>query len=363
MGHESMRTLEIYIGRTLFTAYGVVLSILLSLFAFLTFVQQADAIVNDRYTVGDAAMYVALTLPQDALDLAPITALLGGLLGLGMLGRGNELVAMLTFGVPLRRLVWSVGRPAIVLAAGCALVSEFVAPPLHHLAEQNRVSAMAKNAVRVDGDGFWSRDGARVLHVGGMWKGQIPESVEVYEFDAQRRLGRYLYADRADPQHDHAWNLDDAREKTFAGESITYRRQTLVWNSFITPREFDDLRLSPQSLSSLSLYQYIRYLKEAHQPSAHFEIVFWQKALLPLSVWVMALLAVPFGFVLSRRNSFQQVTVGTAVGSLLFLLDRLTATTIPRYNPGFTAALPLIVMVGLAGYLFWRIARKGFAFQ
>ena len=358
-----MRILDRYIAVTLFRGYSVVLLILVSLFSFLALVHELGDVGDDNYRLVDATFYVALTLPQRVLDLAPITAVLGGLLGLGMLARGNELVAMLTSGVSLHRFAWSVGKPAIMLTAGCALFSQFVAPPVQQLAEKERNDTTASSTSTVKWNGFWSRDRQQILHVHSMWQGQIPYQVELYEFNPQGSLSRYLQAERADVLDAHHWKLMNVREKIFRGHAITHEsREKMIWRSFLGSQQMEALRLPAKSLSPLSLYQYVQYLKKTRQTSARIELIMWQKLFLPLSVGVMTLLAVPFGFTLLRSNHFgQPLLLGAGIGILLFLLNQiiLNLGLITGVSPPLITVFPLATITGLTGLLFWRVALKG----
>ena len=358
-----MRILDRYLAITLFRGYGIVLLILASLCSFLALVQELDEVGDNNYRLIDAAFHVALTLPQRILDLAPISVLVGGLLGLGMLARGNELLAMVTSGVSLHRLAWSVGKPAIVLTAGCALFSQYVAPPLQQLAEKQRIDTTVNSTSMVRENGFWSRDTHQILHARSMWKGQIPRQVELYEFDSEGRLNRYLQAERADVLDSHRWRLVNVRQKIFMGHAISrMNSEKMIWRSFLGKQQLEALQLSAKSLAPLSLYHYIRYLKGTRQTSARFELVFWQKVFLPLSVGVMALLAVPIGFTLLRGNRIGlQLMQGAVIGMLLFLLNQ----TIPNLgliagiSPPLITAIPLATITGLTAFLFWRVDRMG----
>jgi lipopolysaccharide export system permease protein len=358
-----MRILDRYIASTLFRGYSVVLLVLTSLFSFLAFVQELDEVGHHNYRLADAAVYVALTLPQRILDLAPVTVLLGGLLGLGTLARGNELLAVMTSGLSLSRFAWSVGKPAIILTAGCALLGQFIAPPLQQLAEEARMSTTATGITLLKENGLWSRDRYRVLHVRQMWKGQIPCQIELYEFDSEGRLSRYLHADRANALDAHHWELVNVQQKIFMDNAIIREsRKKMIWRSFIGTRQLEALRLPAQSLSPSSLYQYIRYLEETQQSTARFELILWHKLSMPLNVGVMALLAVPFGFALLRsRHIGRQLLPAAGIGVLFFLLNQIianiglmTGAAAPVIN-----LVPLAAVIALTGFLFRRVARTG----
>lgn len=358
-----MRILDRYIAKTLFRGFSVVLLVLTSLFSFLVFVRELDEVGNNNYRLLDAAFYVALTLPQRVLDLAPITVLLGGLLGLGRLARGNELVPMLTAGLSLRRFAWSVGKAAIILTICCALFSQFVAPPMQQLAKERRINSTVTGTSLVKKNGLWSRDGHQVLHVRHMWKGQIPYQVELYDFDSSGRLNRYLQAARADVLDENHWKLVNVRQKNFVDHTIIRTsHKKMIWRSFLGRRQLEELQLPANSLSPLSLYEYIRYLKETRQSTKQFELLLWRKLFMPLNVGAMTMLAIPFVFIRLRRNLIgSPLALGTGIGMLLFVLNQILPTI--ASNTSFSAplisALPLVAIAIVTGTLFWWVSRKG----
>ena len=83
---------------------------------------------------------------------------------------------------------------------------------------------------------------------------------------------------------------------------------------------------------------------------------------MPLNVGVMALLAVPFGLTLMRRNHIgQQLLLGAGIGMLLFMFNQIMSNLgmITGFSPPLINAFPLATIAGLTGALFWRVARKG----
>ncbi len=49
--------------------------------------------------------------------------------------------------------------------------------------------------------------------------------------------------------------------------------------------------VKPEELALTGVYDYVSYLKESKQDSARYELAFWRKALQPISIAVMMLLA------------------------------------------------------------------------
>ena len=356
-----MRILDRYITLTLLKGFAIVLAVLLTMFSFLAFVQELEDVGDGNYRIVDAFEYTALNLPERILELAPVTVLLGGLVGLGALAKGSELVAIRAAGVSMRRIAWSVGKLALMLIVALGLLAEFGAPPLQQLAEKKRSAATNATEDVIRGKGFWARDGHEILRIRVMEHGRIPAVVELYDFGDDGRLRTYFYADRADVRESPEWQLENVHQKIFTDDMvINAHRANMRWHSFLKQDQLEDLQLPAKSLSPSDLYQYVRYLKATGQKSNRFELTFWQKVALPLSAGAMVILAVPFGFGSLRTPNFgKQLALGAGVGILFFLLNQIVANLGLLFNisPPLVALTPVAVVLGFALLLLRKVGK------
>jgi lipopolysaccharide export system permease protein len=357
-----MRILDRYVAHALLKGYAIILLILLSMFSILALVQELEDVGDGNYQIYDAIIYVGLTLPQRLLDLAPVTVLLGGLLALGLLRRGSELIAMQISGVSVYRFGWSVAKLNMILVVILVLCNQFVIPPLSQLAEKQRIVMTKGNGHLLKGKGYWARDKQQIIHFKGMWQGQVPSRIELYKFDNTGRLITYINADRAHITGLDDWQLINVNEKNIKDNSIkntTY--PVITWKSFLKTNQLAALQLPISSLSPTGLYQYTRHLQETGQKYEHIQLIFWQKVLSPLGVVVMALVAVPFA--LGSGNNLAaggQLVLGTIVGVLFFLLGQIISGLgqLVGLSPLLIAIFPLAVIAMFAVYLYIRVVRR-----
>jgi len=99
-----MTLIDRYILRTVLGMTGLVVSVLLVLAALFTFIGEQGDVGQGRYTELSALTYAALNLPQQTWELLPIAALIGSLLGLGVLARGSELTVLRSSGVSAKTI-------------------------------------------------------------------------------------------------------------------------------------------------------------------------------------------------------------------------------------------------------------------
>ena len=110
-----MKILDRYIGRAVAGGILTVMSVLLALYTFFTFLNEAERVGEGNYTVLEAFRYVIFTLPRHVYELFPVTSLLGTMLGLGTLSAGSEITVIRAAGVSLARIGLAVMRVGVVI--------------------------------------------------------------------------------------------------------------------------------------------------------------------------------------------------------------------------------------------------------
>ncbi len=322
-----MKTLDRYIGVSVTKGYLIVLAVLLPIFSFLLFVNELEDVGKGTYDALGGLVYVLLTAPGRILDLTPVAALLGGVVALGGLAAGSELMAVRAAGVSVMRIGGAVMKAGLVLMLMVVILAQFVVPPLNQHAEERRSLAVTGAGTFLKDKGFWSRDGLRYINVQHVLHGRVPVGVEIYEFDQQGRLRSFVHAQRAKIENPHRWKLIDVERKLLDGPTI--RSQHLPeadWEPFLSKTQVRVLELPPTTLSPLDIYQYARHLRETGQAAEHMELRFWQQATLPLATGAMTLLSLPFVFGGLRSASFgKRLALGSVLGVGFYLVNQIVA--------------------------------------
>jgi lipopolysaccharide export system permease protein len=357
---KRLRTLDRYLALALARSYLLALGALLAVFTIFGFVEELEDLGKGRYRLADAALFILLTTPRRAIDVAPVTALLASLTALGGLASGRELVAMQAAGVSPLRIGWSALRPGLVFVVVVVALGQFVAPPLDRVAHVKRAQALSATVAIQSEHGFWSRAGHRFLRVRDIRAGGILGGVEIYEFGDGGRLRRFTHAQWADIRTGREWRLTDVVQKDFEPGGGIERRQlpVLAWESFLDAEQVDLLALQPSILSLSDLYQYVRYLRASGQDSASYELALWQKASMPLAVGAMILLSVPFVLgVMRMASTGQRMMVGSLVGVGFHLVSQVTARLglLLNLSPAVTALAPALVVLAVTVWRFRRI--------
>jgi lipopolysaccharide export system permease protein len=282
-----------------------------------------------------------------------VTALLGAVLGLGVLANHNELVAMRAAGASPWRLARALAGMATALIALAVLLQGAIVPPVERQAQSFRSKQLAQTAL--GGNEFWSRHERRFIRVGGVDYGRIPRGIEIYELDRQGRLERLVAADRADVISAREWLLHDVEERLLDGTTVRHRALArLTWESFLTPEQLSTLIAPAHALSALDLHRYIEEMRGSGVDTRAYQSMMWRQLSLPVSLFAMTLLGLPLvlGSVRARSAGWRTL-VGGGLGVGFYLFEQITGhlAQILELPPAPTALAPatVVLLAALAG--------------
>jgi lipopolysaccharide export system permease protein len=356
-----MKILDRYIRKHLVEAFVVVLLVLVSIFSFLDFVEELDDIALGNYGAFDAILFIIMTVPERALWLVPVSALLGSLIGLSMLDHHNELAVIRAAGVSARRISWSVLKTTGLLLVVVIVFAQFISPALGKRAWRVRALAIAGDVVlrKDSGTSFWFRDGQRFISIRDMVYGRIPTEIEIYEFNEQGELAMFTEAREAQSDSHGAWLLKDVVRKRFDGFEIELERlPTLRWRGFLSPDQGAVIELDAESLAPSDLYYYARDLRARGQNADRYELTLWRKLNVPFTTLAMVLIAIPFVFGPHGRGGIGgRVLLGAGIGILFYMIDQVLAQValLAKFSPALTATAPAAVLFLVALIMLRRV--------
>ena len=354
-----MKIIERYIALHTLGGVLVVLSLFTIVFSFMELLIQINDVGKGNYQLWDAFVFVAATLPKRIVDLLPVCILLGGIIALGVLADRHELIAMQSSGISAQRISWSALSAGAIIVLAAFLIAEFVAPPLDQFARVRRSQAIYGKGIMLTRGGFWIRHGNAFIHVGRTLSNTSAADVDIYEYDDQGRLQRFVHAREAGIQENNQWLLKDIEQKSFSEQGI---RDNYIQNqqldAFLSVDQVSILELPPQSLSLSELYDYVRGLRQRGQNADHYVLSLWQKISLPFTNLVMMLVALTFIFGHSRAiTAGRRIMLATTVGVGLYLANQIIGHLGLLFNlhPVFTTAGPVFIIFGISLWLLRRL--------
>ncbi len=353
-----MTILDRYIARSMVSSTLLVFAVLTALFTFIKFVDALGDMGRANFGLYQAVRYVVLSLPRQAHEIFPMTALLGTTLGLASLAVDSELVAMRAAGVSLARLVGSVVKVGIVYMLLAAIVGEFIAPVTEDMAERGRATALQTSVRQQKDSGLWVRDGQMFIHLGEVLPDLSVLRVNIYHFDAAKQLRLQTSAKKGQYQN-MGWRLEDVRQSRLEAGHVRVRQLKFdEWDTVLTPDMLAVFAVKPEGLSAWRLYRYIQHLDLNKQDTGRYNLAFWNKLMAPVAVVVMMVLAVPFVFSQMRSSGVgARLMMGIMLGLTFYVLSRGFGSFGLLFGlpPVVGAVLPILLFLALAGVMLRRV--------
>ena len=355
----TVKIYERYVAVHVVAATLLSLLVLLSLFLFGTLVDDLGRVGHGDYTLAHSLQYVALTAPRLAFSLFPVAAVVGSLLGLGLLAANSELIVLRAAGVSVAEIVVAVLKAGALLVVAALLLGELVAPFTERVAERRRADALAGGAAEArGGPGFWMRDGTSFVNVRRARTGERLGDVFIYEFDSTRRLRVATHAREARFVDDE-WQLSEVAQTRFDGDRSggrTLRRAR--WDAGFTPELVELAAVRPENLTAFGLFRYIRHLRGHGVRTEPLDFVLWTRLAYPLATGVMVFLAVPM--VLGRPRGIglgARMVAGAFLGVAFHVIDQTTGhmSLIYGLSPMFAALAPTALFLGAGVWMLRRI--------
>ncbi len=353
-----MKILDRYIFRTVTAATLVALLVLLLLEFFLSLMMELKSVGKGSYGIMAALRYLLWLQPQYVYELFPMALLVGGLLGMGALAGGSELIVMRAAGLSLTRLTRSALQAGLLLSLAVLALGEFVAPALERSARDQRAAARAEGLEIRGGRGFWARDGDTFIHVRAVLPGVRLEGIRSFKIGPTAHLETVTVAQNARYVDGH-WLLEELSRSQFTTDRVqTEHLADLLIPSALNPQILDVLAAKPSDLSIRDLRLYVAYLEGNGLDAQDYRLALWRKLLAPLAYVAMLVIAMPFVFGPQRSTGVgQRLLIGLLLGLGFFLSNYLLGNVVLLYGlpPLLGATLPTLLFLGAGFYALHRL--------
>ncbi|QNM95913.1 LPS export ABC transporter permease LptG [Chitinimonas koreensis] len=358
-----MKTLSRYLINEVVRTCFLVLLALLGLFLFFDLIGELGDVGRGGYTFGKLLAYVGLLAPGHAYELMPIAVLIGGMISLAMLNQYSELTVMRVGGLSVSRILAILTIAGLFFALVTLAAGEYLAPRAERAATQLRLAAKGQLVSQDYRSGFWLKDDGSFVNVREVLPDQTLRNINIYEFDANRRMTLYGRAERGVWEGDkQAWRLTDIVATHIKPDSIQIeRRPEYIWRSVLTPDTLSVLLIAPEQMSVFTLIDYIDHLHRNQQKTSRYEIALWTKLVYPFACLAMLVIALPFAQTQRRAGGVGvKLFVGIMLGLLFYFVNKLVGHLGLLYDwpPLLAAAMPSGLFLTLAVFLLWRQERR-----
>ena len=342
-----LRILDRYLAGAVIGGTLLTLAVLLPLLAFFILADEMDAVGTNNYDLGEAMLFVAMTLPRYVYQLFPIATLIGALVGLGTLAGRSELVAMRAAGVAISRIVLGAMLGGLVLAAVAVALGEGLAPPAEQRALAMRELAQTGDVMQVTVHGLWARDGDTFVNIRQIEPGALLRDIYIYQVDGTE-LRTATHAREA-TYRDGSWVLQGIKRSHITRDGVEVERiDEAGWNSLLDPKLLRVIVVEPHVLPIWGLHRYVRYLKQSRQDAGPYEVVYWGKIVHPFLILSMIFVSIPVLLGSARSTGLgAKIFAGIVIGIAFYLISRTFSYLSLLYglDPAVAAAAPPLIFV------------------
>ncbi len=362
---SKMHKLNRYIGGTVLMATLGSLIFIVFIFFISLMIGEVQSL-KGNYTLNKAVAYVLWQVPNMVYENLTFAAFLGCIIGLGIHADANELVVIRAAGVSMKKLIWAVMRPVLLLMFVGVLVGEYVAPVTLQLSEGVKASAKSDVGVLKSGSGFWYIEDNTFYHFNGLNKKLY--GVTQYQLDQKGMTLKSTGFAESATYIENKWQLEEGKKSFFLnlvnddGEKVrtvlqdNYSRQN--WNTELTPKALNDLVLPTEALSIQNLYRYAKSRDQQGLESQPFWLSFWQKISQPFVMISLALVGVSFIFGSLRESTMgYRLTIALLTGIIFNIGQNFLAASSLVFN--FSPLLAVVVPIGVCCLTgIWMLQRR-----
>ena len=355
-----MKIRDRYINKTLRNYTLVVLLIWLSIYSFFNFLGELNSIGQFDYTVLEAFKYIILQMPEVAYKQASPIILLGCVLGMGYLSTTNQLVVLQVSGNSVLKLTALTVRTALIFVFMIIVFGEYIAPIASEEAEKGRAKALGQSYALQNQEGFWIREGGNYLNVEKNIDGNHFVGVTIIEVKSNKITsvvksedatfdGKSLKMDNTD-----IFSINDSTDI----DEISLKER----NSYNKIVSFDQdlinsLKKEPDELTTRNIYKQIQFLSDNKLNSGIYKVELYKRAIKPITLVAMILLAMLFVFGSTRDVSLgRKIFFGVSLSLSFEMLSRIGGAMALSldFNPMISAVLPTTVVMVIAIILLIR---------
>jgi len=263
-------------------------------------------------------------------------------------------VVMQAAGLSRLNIINSVMKSAILMVLAMMALAEWGAPISDRAARELRIKAISDGNLFAARQGVWAKDGDNFVNIKEVDdQGNLVEVI-IYQFNAEATLHSVTSAHSAQ-FIDDAWRLQQVTELTFTEQQILSRQaDSQRWRSTLTPDKLGVVTIKPEMLSLRGLTEYVDYLQQNDQDASRYQLAFWRKALQPLTVIAMLLMALSFIFGPLRSVTMAaRVLLGIFTGFGFYMANEVFGplALVYRLPPLAGAMLPSVLFILLSVYL------------
>ncbi|SMC18784.1 lipopolysaccharide export system permease protein [Desulfacinum hydrothermale DSM 13146] len=315
-----MKIITRYIVRHFLAVFSVALFGFVGIYLVIDFFEKFDDIIEKNASWQDALLYFACKTPLIVSQGIPIATLLAALIGLGLLQRNREIIALRAAGLNAWVYAGPVVVTALVLSAATFGLGETAGRPLNRQAVRIWQERIAKTASRMG----WTHQNVWYRGDGVLWQARVYDpkravfqGATLYFLSEDFRLERRLDA-RTISWTGRGWQARQGALTEFKDRRASQQSfDVLELHLKERPQDFQAAKALPEELNWLDLYRFARRIEEEGYNATTYVTELHSRLAIACTSLVLAILGLSISLHLGHRGG---VALGIALGLLLTFL-------------------------------------------
>jgi LPS export ABC transporter permease LptG/LPS export ABC transporter permease LptF len=319
----AFQILDSYVLSNFIFYFAVTLFCLVAMVQVYTFFDLLGDIVKNHTPMPDVVKYHLYLTPSLVYRTLPIAVLVSILATFGVMTKNNEVTAFKACGISVRRL----GVPVLLMSG--LLSASLFAFDYSFIPQTYQIQDLILNEIKgrptqtyLHPERKWIKHDYRIFYL-KYFDPSEKVMVEPYVFELDPKtfhVVREISAGRARWQQNinaWVWEQGVARDPCGVGE-CNYQAFTATTFPEITETPDDFLKSvkQDQQMNYLELDRYIRDLQSSGFDTVKLHVQYYKKFAVPAFALIMALISVPFGFLVGNRGAMTGVGVGMGVAMM-----------------------------------------------
>ncbi len=315
--------------------FAVLLGGLVVLIEVFTFFELLGSVFRNDIAMSEMLEYLFFLAPKLIYDTAPVSVLVASLVTFGVLAKNNEIIALKACGVSLYRLAVPVLLITLAMS-GALFVFDHAVVTRANIIQDGLRNKIKGNPTQtyLNPNRKWIKGSAvqtlRIFYYKHFDQDQgVLGEVQVWDVNpTEWKLTRHLLAERAHWEpllktwiFENGWvrevGTNSDKFSPFLGSVATFKEIDEPPSWFLKEVK------TYKQLNFLQLDEYIAELRQSGFNTVPLQVQFHKKFAVPLFVFVMALLSVPFAFMTGSRGAMTGVGVSLGVAAAYFVLNYL----------------------------------------
>jgi LPS export ABC transporter permease LptG len=357
--------LDIYVLSEFLFYFSLWLASFVGMALIYNFFELLSDVIKNQIALTKVFTYLFFLTPKLIYDLLPISVLVSVLVTFAILTKNNEVTAFKASGVSVRRLGLPVLVASALLSAGLFGFDYLYVPEanMKQDALRNEIKGKPVQTYQRKNQKWIYGNGSRIFYYRLFDDSQnAMMGVSVYELDPRTfALDKEISAARAQWQPElNKWIFQDGwardlkgtRETKFeAYEATTFPELNETPNWFMQEVKQD------KQMNYLELQNYIVDLQKRGYDTVPLRVQLQKKFSVPIFAFIMALISVPFAFLVGNRGAMAGIGVSIAIGMSYLGIDKFFEQigNVNHLSPAVAAWAPdaLFALAGM--YLLLRM--------